>query len=465
MTIRNYYGVSGYLTSSVDATTPIMLVDSTLSGAIAATFVNGVDGAFFALRTAGTYEVVRVTSITGNAITVLRGEASTTPAAFPTGTIVEYVLTPEAVVDAVGSLPSAITVVGDGGIEIVTEYTPGIFSIEVPSPTFTGTNGVEITGSWPNISFAYVAPENPCCAAGAGGAGGTGIQTAVFYGIASGYVGGTELTVNVGTPTFSGSGGITVTGTWPYYTISYAGGGSGSVTSVAATAGLYLTGSPTVNPTLGISSTGVTAGIYGDVDVNVRGQLTRVAVGFNPVSAIVSTDSTIAVVRTGSSVSLDVAPAAVGVAGVAPLADETDPFNSADNTSIATPAVVALALSSLVLPEGTGVSVYLGEADGGYTNTITASSTAIVLLAGEKAIVYAECTMLDPSLPTTPVLFGLSVFTAVPAKIQSNRKIPQCTQNMSFILTGPINTSLLIATTAIPAGASVMSSSLWILKI
>lgn len=456
MAVKNYYGASGVLTQTLSSVAGVMQVDATLAGRIAATFVNGSDEAYFSIRSATTSELVKVTAVSGTTLAISRGEGGTTAQPFPVGASVTFEVTAEGILAQIGTISTAVQISGSGAAD-VTNPQLNQFNVDVPLLSVQGVGGISVLGQYPNLTIAYSPPEGDCCGGDGGGAGG-GITELQGDGIATAYAAAGVGYVNVPAPNFTGSG-ITITGTWPNLTFTASSSGGGTVTSVSAGAGITVTGSPTLNPTVAITNTGVTAGTYGEFTVNARGQLTAVAPGANPVSVIAS-GTGITVSRTGASVTVSAATAAVGVPGVVALADDTDPFDPSDNTNAATPAVVAAALASLPATTVVGADAYIGESDSDYVNTITGSATAVNIGSGEKALVYAEVTMLDGVSPEIPVEFGMGVFSAAPAKIKSNRSMSQSCQSLMFIVNGPLNTTLSIATTAVPSGASVVSYSL-----
>lgn len=459
--IRKYYGLQGTLVAILSSGSTVMLTNNSLSGSIAETFVNGVDTTYLALAVNGAYEIVKVIAVSGNALSIERAQDGTEASPFPIGATIEFIMPSSAIIEEIESGDPIVDISITGqGLALVTEPTPGDFVVNVVPPNFEGDNGISIVGAWPDILITYSQQDNECCG-DQDGSGGTGITSISFGGIVDGFVDGSNASISVTSPTFSSGPGIQFDGTWPNYTVSTI-GGDGTVTIVNEGAGISITGAPNVNPTVNIANTGVVPGTYGDIEVNSRGQIVSLGAGFNPISSITPTEP-INAIRTGGDVAISVDAAAIGVLGVVALADETDPFNPADNVNAATPAVVAQALSALVLPQINGASAYIGEADADYVNTISGSAVAINIAAGEKAIVYAEVTMLDPALPTDPVHFGMAVFSATPTRIKANRKVNQATQNMSFTIDGPINSNLAIVTTAIPAGATVVSYSLWII--
>lgn len=466
--IRKYHRLTGKLTENVASDSTVIAVNAAMAAAIADTFVNGSDVAFFALSTPSAYEVVRVYGIDGNLLSVIRGEDGTTAQAFPIGATVAYVVSATGVImeflELGGGSSNGNVVITGSGLANVSEDDPGVFNVNVQPPSIDGVAGIEVIGAWPNLQIAYAGGE--CCGGGGdgysgGGSSDIGVQTS---GIISGsYYAGT-LYLGVPEPQFYGNG-IEITGSWPYLSFSLAPGtGQGSVTSVSVGAGLTLTGNKFVNPTLSITNTGVSAGVYGDIEFNSRGQVVNVAPDFNPVSEILSSDGTVTLTRLGGTYNIDITPAAIGVPGVVALADETDDFDPADNTNAATPAVIAKALQSFAIPELAGAGTYASEADGSYTNTLGGSATALELAAGEKALITANATARVLADPTQVVSYGLAVFNATPAKVQGNAIIPQNQQTLQFIMEGPFNGALSIVTTALPGGTSVTGYNLAVVK-
>lgn len=458
MAVKNLYGVTGQLAVAVNNAATILQVDATLAGVIAASgYVNGTDSTYFALSANNVYEVVKVTALNGLLLTVQRGIESTAQP-FPIGSKLTFAVTAAGVLETIGPITSTVQLT-DSGLVTATNTSGDIWNVDVPVPAFVGANGISVIGTYPNYTFTFT-PSDCCGDTGAGA--GSGIISLSGLGIATAYVTGTVGYVNIPTPAFVGVG-MTITGTWPNLTFTNtSGGGAGTVTSVAAGAGITVTGTPSVNPTVIVTNTGVVAGTYGGVGINARGQITVVPATFNPLS-IVNVTAPLVAVRTADAVALSVTAAAVGVLGVVALVDPTDPYNAAENTKALTSAGLATAIATIGTASASGVNSFTGEPDANYTNTISGSTTSITLATGKKAIVYAEVTMVDGTTPLTAVAFGISVFNASSVRIKANRKITQSQQAMSFIVDGPVTaTSYAIATTAIPAGSSIVSYSLYI---
>lgn len=462
MAVRQYYGLQGSLVATVNNVSGAILVSSSLSGAIAASgFVNGVDETYLSIATANFYELVMVTAVNGNALTVQRGQGGTTAQAFPIGSAIKYEVTSEAIITQIGVVTNIVTMTGTGIAQVVNPAT-NVFEINTDMPRFVGKNGIDILGVYPDYTFIYTSDEGGCCGNGgsAGGSGG-GLANVIGEGLVTAFINGDTATVRVVSPTFTPGPNISITGAWPNYTIG-ATAGSGTVSSVSAGAGLTLTGSPSVNPTISMSSSGVVAGTYGGVAINARGQITTVPVGFNPISTVVG-GAGLTAVRLGDTVTLTPVVAAIGVRGIVALADPADPFDPLDALKAATPAVVAKGLLT-VGSTVAGVNSFTSEVAALYTNTIAPSNTALVLLAGKSALVIAEVTMVDGTDASVAVNFGMAVFDGSAAIVKGNRKVTQNIQQITFVITGAINTSLTIVTTAVPAGASVQSYSLSVAK-
>lgn len=457
--IREYYGLKGVLTIGVGSGMLNLFVNPEFSGAIAVSgFVSGVDEAYFSLSSGSYTEVVKVIGIAGDVLIVDRAQVGTVAQAFPAGAAIEYVVTSAAIIEQIGAISTDVNITGSG-TATVTEGTTNNFNIDVPLITLEGEGRISVLGSYPDYKIAYTPPETDCCGEN-GESSGDAIVSLQGEGIAVAYTNGSVGIVRVPPPVFTAGPNISIVGSWPNYTIG-ATAGSGSVTSVTAGSGLSLTGTATVNPTLSIANTGVVAGVYGGVNINSRGQIAAVPATFNPVSIITAGGSGyINISRVGDAVTVDVDEGAIGAKGVVEFADHTDPFDGLIDDQAATPAYINMALQTLVLPTVAGTSSFTSEADSAYTNTISGSATPISLDAGEKAIVVAQVTMLDGTGPATPVPFGLAVFTASAVKLKGNKTVTQCQQGLSFVVEGPLTTSISIATTAIPAGASVVSYSL-----
>lgn len=107
--------VAGYLATAINATDTGILLDAGNGAAFPAPA--GVDYFYLTLTTPnGTQEIVKCTARTGDALTVVRGQESTTPQSFPAGTLAEMRITAQSVYDVVGaSGASSVSIVDAGG--------------------------------------------------------------------------------------------------------------------------------------------------------------------------------------------------------------------------------------------------------------------------------------------------------------------------------------------------------------
>lgn len=459
MAAKAYYGLVGKLANTLDSVGNTLVVDPNAAIRLS-DFVNGTDETWLILRSGPVSEVVRVTAVNGTYLTADRGQEGTLAQPFPAGSEIAYILTTTAVLQEVGTvLPTQISLEPDEPLLTLTLVGPNNYLLGSNTPSIVGVGTIDVMGEWPNLEISYTPPADACCGGGSSGGGSGDIQ---LYGdgiVETTDFGGGSWGIYAPAVQLSSGAGISVSGTFPNFTISAT--STGGVSSVAAGAGLQLTGSPTVNPTLSMANTGVVPGDYGGFVINARGQITAVPAGFNPISSIVA-EGALNMSRAGGVVTLTVDDAGVGVPGVVALADSTA-YDPDDDTNAITPAGVATALETLITANVNGNSAYIGDADGEYTNVISGATAAISLEAGQKGLVIAEVTVIDPGAPTVPPVYGIGVFNSLPARVQSNRKIPQCQQSMSFVIEGPINTSFSLITTDL-GSATLVSYSMSVAK-
>lgn len=459
MAIKTYYGLSGTTQSALDESNTFVQVSAAFSGTlVSGGFVNNEDETYLLISSAGKSEVVKVTAIEGTLLTIEREQSGTLPIPHPLGATIAFVLTAEAVSN---NVVVDIDIVSENENMLTIERDGNVFSLNIDSPTFTGERGIDIIGKWPDITIDYTAPEGNCCGGGSSSSGGGAINGIEGEGIVHVNVNGSGVaTVNVDPPYFNGSGGISISGEWPYYNFEVAGGGGGggTVTSVSAGAGLTLTGSPSVNPTLAITNTGVTPGDYGGIQINGRGQVTAVPATLNPISIAVA-GSGISISRLSDAVTITSTDGAVGVRGALALADDSDDFDPLDDVNAVSPAYLDMVLTGISKVSIASTSYSLSEMFADYSNAIGGTAQSLVLTTGQKAFILAEATMLNASTPATPVNFGIGVLSAS-AVIGGNKKMTQSQQSITFMLTGPFNDTIALATTAVPSGSTVISYGL-----
>lgn len=423
-------------------------------------FVDG-DFTYLKLQDSAFSEVVKVINKTGNSLLIERAVDNTVAQNFNNAVGTSF-LGPSAFQDLIAqySTTADINIEGQGALEV--ERTGNTFTLVVPIPTIEAADStIDVTGEYPQFELA--ANNAGCCGDDEDGSSGTGgVANLSLSGIISGYISGGQLYLEVPTPYFQGSGGITVTGDYPYYTISGVGGGGGG-TNVAAGQGIVVTGNPSVNPTVSIQNTGVTAGDYNGFVVLSTGQIAQIPDNFNPISEITSESGALQITTVGATTNIDIVDAEVGVRGAVALADSGEPLDPDDDESAATPALVAAALASLTGVAGIANGSYAGEADADYNNVLSSTSFVLNVPAGRKAILIGQATAVDNTDPTVSVVFALAIFKLGAVRIAANKKISQCQQTIIYLVEGPFNDTIsLVATT--PTNATMQSQYLTALQ-
>jgi hypothetical protein len=455
---KNAHGVSGNLQVQLPAsnTATVMQLDPASAAQLQVLLSPG-DWTYMQLDTGALTEVVLVNYSATQNFTITRQQDGTALNAHVVGAPARFVLVAAAVATLV--TPPTLNITGTG---LASASTSGEdVTIAVADPEFTG-DGIQISGSWPSLNFTITADDTNCCG-GSGSGGSSGITGIYGYGIASVTQSGSTASITVPAPNFtSPNSSVTIGGSWPNLTFESTSGGSGTVTVVNAGSGITVTGNPNISPTIGLSATGVTAGTYGAMVVNAFGQITSLDSDFDPPSTITATAPLIAT-RTGDALALTISAAEEGVPGVAPLADSTEPLDPTDHTSAVTPALLASVVDALSGAAVSGFNNYSPAPTANYSNIVSASPVPVSLAAGQSALVLANITMLNTSTPLTPVAFGMAVFNNSAALIQGDQSATQSQRSMSFILTGPLTTSLVLTSTAVPSGASITASGLQVI--
>lgn len=457
-----------YGTLSITASSGVVLF--TVNAGLA-TYLDGLlgvgDWTYLRLESGANVEVVKVTSVTGNILTVVRSIDGTGPYAYAVGTELRYYLPQQGVVDIVNAnyVGANITITGAGATTVL-ESPVNTFVVTTPVPTFTGEGGAIVTG---NLVTGFTIALEPniaaCCSGGTGTGTGTGVQSVVGGGIASANSAAGIVTLTVQPPNFMGAGGMVVTGSWPNFTFTQgAPAGVGTVTSVTASDGLAYTGVAISSVNIVMSNTAVVAGTYGGIAINTRGQITAVPVTLNPVS-IITAGAGLTYARVGDAVTLTPVLAAIAVPGIVDLADHTVPLSVLDTNSAVTPALLAAVLDTITGPTLQNYDSYIGEAIGVYTNVLATTNITLNLLAGETALVLGTVTMTDTVTPTNVVNFALALLNTTPALVRGNKTMPQCQQTISTVIVGPSTATIRLATSAIPVNGAVQSMNIWVIKL
>lgn len=313
--------------------------------------LGGSGWTYLALSDGTNLEMVKVVSVTGSNVDIIRGFDGTSAEAFPAGTCVRFVWGTTAIQDLVADGSFNVEITGTG-LATVTETGTNEFEVHVPELNIEAGPGVNVLGAYPNFEISLVNADGNCCGCSSTGGGGevtlTGSGVVTVSAISGGY------NIDVDQPTFTSATPATLTigGTWPNYTFAVSvSGGSGTVTSVTGGAGILISGTPSIAPTVSLLATGVVAGTYGGMTLNAYGQATALAAGFSPVSTITSASAglTSAVGPGAMERTLTLNAATTGQRGGVQLAAATavDSTNPADSTSAVVPAGLAAALAAI----------------------------------------------------------------------------------------------------------------------
>lgn len=454
-----YTKIAGSLTGDISAAASVIPVDADTLALLQASvdFVGG-EWTYLSLDNGLYSEEVKVTNVSSNYLVVTRACSGSTAQLFAAAnTEVHDKVGADAIKDIIyaNPSPSDLSITG-GGIASATKTGSNV-QVSVATPNFQGTGGISVLGMWPNMEFALETASEGCGCGGGSGVDGIS-QVVVVSSILQASIADAILTLTLSSPSFTGAGGVAVSGSWADgYTITGGGGGgTGTVTSVAAGTGLTLTGDATTNPTLSLTATGVAAGSYGGFTFNAQGQLTGVTSGYAPVGSLAfANGADVALAGTDYTITMHIAD--VGVPGIVALADSGAPLDSGDDGTAVTPKLLASVIASLggqIL--GAGAST--GESDASYSNVISTSGISLNLSATQKALIIGEVEVTDGT--TTPVAFGVAVFNSSNVKLYGSKITTQGKQSVLFMVTGAVNTSISLVTTALSGSASVSSAFL-----
>lgn len=406
------------------------------------------------------FEIIRIDSVTPPFINVTRGQGGTTGSAFPAGACIRFQWTAEGIAAVAGSINVALT--GAGATQI-TQTGSSAWTINVPVPTITASEPIEVLGAYPAWELAFTQTSGGCCCnGGSGGGGGSGgITNVVGTGIASASVTSGVATVNVFAPQFVGAGGLQITGTWPNITFTQtsSGGGSG-VQSISGSTKILLSG-PSSSPTISLATTGIGVGTYNGVSYDSYGTITALDSGYHPVTTVTSTTGALHVLNGGiGQIALSIDPATTTAEGLVQLAatDAASSSNPSDATSAVTPQGLSNVLATRTTATGQNSSNYTPAPLANYTNTVSPTSLALNLTGTQKALITATIIVSDTSI-TVPPTWGMGVFNGA-TLLQGTPALMGGSQTIEFLVNANFNATLTLKTTTLAGTSSIVGQSL-----
>lgn len=416
------------------------------SSAIAFLTTLGIDGTNYteaALTDGVSFEIVRLTEVLGGtAVGITRGQAGTAAGTFPSGTTVRFVWTANgvqeeaAIVGASVSFTSNVAGAITGG--------PAVFNIDFP--VYTAGANLVLSGTYPNYSLAldpgYTPPSGGSVASVSGS---TDFNVSdptsnpiislsnIFPTTGGGNVFGAGLSVSgaISGIRVSNTGRVMEVaatalpnGVFSNAVITIANGiisaisegvapgapeTPGSVTIVNAGTGITVSGVPSENPTVGISNTGVTAGVYEGLQINAQGQIVAVPGGFAPISNITSSSPGIVIASGGTGIkTITIASGTDLTPGLVEYADNGEAVSMVATDKAISPAGLKVALNSL--GKFTKQVVTAGSISGvALTNIVQAINTI-----GIADYVYVDATVVftDPTAGASAYdqTFGIGIY-------------------------------------------------------
>jgi hypothetical protein len=456
--------------------------------------IQAADAAFLATELAGgkwTYvafaddsyrEVVRITGISGTFASIVRGLDGTTARAWNANDCFTSVLGPSAIFDLVtqAAVDTSLSITGAGAVT-VSQPSPRNYVISAPATNVQACtdNAIEVLGSFPNFTICIdraalgtgctvsSPPSLPMPDAGELIVGG-GIIDVVYDDTIGVY------SISAPPVTITGGTHISVTGSYPNFTIDYTGpiGGTGTVTSVSAGSGIVITGVPSVTPVVNLTNTGVVSGNYAGFQVDAQGRISSIPVTPGPHSgpimvydlfSDIETTNALSLSRSGHAVTLQAHPASTAVDGwgVIRLAPPTaaESRDAGDSLRAVSPAGLDAVLNAF----GAGVTqgtlgAASGEAAASYS--ITAASTVVTVPAGQALFLLANTVATHSTTPTTSVAdYGIGIFVDS-SLVAGTRIVPGNTQTLMARVTGSGPRVVELKHTALPSGFSLTTSQL-----
>lgn len=311
----------------------------TLPGsAIAFLTALGIDGTNYtevAISDGISFEIVRLNQVVGSAVTITRAQAGTIASSFPNGTPVRFVWTANGIQEEAVIVGASVSFTSN----IAGAITGGPAVFNVNFPVYAAGSNLVLSGTYPNFTIGldpgFVPPASGTVTNVSVSGDFTVVDPATTPFISLSSIFPTPAGGNVFGGGLSAAGAITglrvsntgrvmevatqalPNGTYSYAEITVTNGvitgvtggtppssfaPTGTVTVVNAGTGITVSGVPTDNPTISLSNTGVTAGVYAGVQINAQGQIVAVPGGFSPISSITSASPGVVLASGGTGI-------------------------------------------------------------------------------------------------------------------------------------------------------------------
>lgn len=446
--------ILGFAVNSTGAITPsaTLLPLPAASIAIIDAALGPGDFTIFSINNNVGFEYIQCTGVSGNNAVIVRGTEGTTALSFGAGATVRFLWTTVGILGVTnGGAGVPINVTGSDAAAVT--GGPYNFDVNVPFTTITaGTGNVTIDGTYPDFTISVDDPITP---------GVTNI-TASGSAVATPITGGFNIDVPVGSLT--ADPGISITGTWPDFTIgnTQTPGGTGTVTVVTALDGsLTVTSTPTITPDISITPTGVVPGTYGGLDINANGQIT--AVSGSLLTGVASSSGALTVTGpVAGVVTLGLNDATTSDKGIVKLAtpDASGSTDPGDTTSAVVPAGVAAALATVSTLQQAGSGTLNALAPASYTYTVPGISQNLVLAAGQSALLFGYVEVYDTVTPTNIPAFGFAFFNAAALVVGNSNLVNGGARQLFYKLDGPFSGAITLVTTTLGVNEVVDSSYL-----
>jgi hypothetical protein len=157
------------------------------------------------------------------------------PTFTPSGPVTITGTYPNLTVTSPATTPNTTVSPGAGGIVSISNPATNSFVVSVPSPTYTSSGPVTITGTYPNLTVNSTAAANATVSQGA-----TGI-------ISVSNPATNSFVVSAPTPTFTNSGQNIITGTYPNYVVNTPTVAANNATVSPAATGIVSVSNPATN--------------------------------------------------------------------------------------------------------------------------------------------------------------------------------------------------------------------------